>query len=326
MALPRRRTAKADLRRLGNELGSEPGLHIQHEEVVMIRRARLLPVGILVAVAVALSLGAMAQGSPSLFEDAFTRPDGGVDNGWTTWWGTMSPADSDIQIINNELVTKGSYGNAGGVFRPLPVTYPLTFSFDFRTTITADQSQCSSTGRNESAWVIAFNFARADGPVYPQVSDASQLMFAYNNPLNYVARLHRSPENTRVEERGTPVQARPTPGEVRAWPPMHVDGLVRADGSATLELYFNDQQTPDPVVYEFDSIPGGMQAPPGSYLALGNGSCNTGAQIFDNLIVRTARPGPPSSKAECKHGGWELFTPPYRNQGQCIFAVNQARK
>lgn len=269
------------------------------------------------------AVSSSAQDLP--FTDNFDRSDGPVSNGWTSWWSTVSPADLDIQIRDGELITKGSYGNAGGVFRPLLVTYPAKVSFDFRTTLTPADSQCSATGRNESAWVMSLNFQASGGPVYPQLSNATQLFFAYNNPLHYVSRIYRASAGHLVEDYGIPVEEKPIPGEVSANPGMHVDGLIRTDGSASIGLYFRDGQSPDPVVYEFPAVPGGLPSAPGINFAVGNGSCNTGEQIFDNLVIETERTGPPRSKEECKGGGWELFLPPYANQGQCIKASRTGR-
>jgi hypothetical protein len=33
--------------------------------------------------------------------------------------------------------------------------------------------------------------------------------------------------------------------------------------------------------------------------------------------------GPPTSKDQCKHGGWQTFNnPSFKNQGQCVAYVN----
>ena len=33
--------------------------------------------------------------------------------------------------------------------------------------------------------------------------------------------------------------------------------------------------------------------------------------------------GPPTSKDQCKHGGWKTFNnPSFKNQGQCVAYVN----
>jgi hypothetical protein len=50
---------------------------------------------------------------------------------------------------------------------------------------------------------------------------------------------------------------------------------------------------------------------------LSNITFNGVAQVPAPLPV-----GPPTSKAQCKHGGWKTFTnPPFKNQGQCVSFV-----
>ena len=44
-----------------------------------------------------------------------------------------------------------------------------------------------------------------------------------------------------------------------------------------------------------------------------------------NLATAVGGPPPPTSKAECKHGGWKNF-PQFKNQGQCVRFVNSHDK
>ena len=37
-------------------------------------------------------------------------------------------------------------------------------------------------------------------------------------------------------------------------------------------------------------------------------------------------PPPPTSKAQCKHGGWKNFGNTFKNQGQCVRVVNHQKK
>jgi len=90
------------------------------------------------------------------FVDDFNRPDGFVGYGWLTWLGGLFNS-SAISISGNELSTQGSPNQAGGVYRALPVTFPLAFSFDFHTSNPSD-----------GGWDITFN----NGSVLPPTSGA----------------------------------------------------------------------------------------------------------------------------------------------------------
>ncbi len=91
----------------------------------------------------------------TIFMDDFNRPDGPVGNGWSTWHGDVNNS-TDIVIQNGQLKTLGANAREGGVYRTLAVTFPITFSFQFRTDKPAD-----------GGWDIRFNAAN--------VSSASQL-------------------------------------------------------------------------------------------------------------------------------------------------------
>jgi hypothetical protein len=41
-----------------------------------------------------------------------------------------------------------------------------------------------------------------------------------------------------------------------------------------------------------------------------------------NLATGVGGPPPPTSKAQCKHGGWRNFGSTFKNQGQCVRFVN----
>jgi hypothetical protein len=49
-----------------------------------------------------------------------------------------------------------------------------------------------------------------------------------------------------------------------------------------------------------------------------------GTVVIDNFSVNGVTVGAPSqpmTKDDCKNGGWMLFQPPFKNQGQCVSAV-----
>src|ERR1019366_1535786 len=100
-------------------------------------RRRLTTVMLAASVMISVFLCGVAEGQS--FSDDFNRPDGNVDNGWT-------PYGNGASIVGGRLQTIGGAGTGGGVFRTLPVTLPVTFSFDFTTAQPAD-----------GGWFIAFN-------------------------------------------------------------------------------------------------------------------------------------------------------------------------
>ena len=52
---------------------------------------------------------------------------------------------------------------------------------------------------------------------------------------------------------------------------------------------------------------------------LGNGFLVDGVSLASSVLV-----GPPTSKDQCKNGGWQTFNnPTFRNQGDCVSYVNQ---
>ncbi len=44
---------------------------------------------------------------------------------------------------------------------------------------------------------------------------------------------------------------------------------------------------------------------------------------YSTVVVHDAQPPAPTSKAQCKDGGWQQFG--FKNQGQCIAFVNRAK-
>ena len=45
--------------------------------------------------------------------------------------------------------------------------------------------------------------------------------------------------------------------------------------------------------------------------------------ITVNGVTQVPLVGPPTSKDQCKHGGWQTFNnPSFKNQGQCVSYVN----
>ena len=63
----------------------------------------------------------MAQ---TILAENFNRPDGTVGNGWSSWWGTIFQ-HPNISLVNGELRTYGFNGFAGGIFRSVPISFPV---------------------------------------------------------------------------------------------------------------------------------------------------------------------------------------------------------
>src|SRR5215831_10024233 len=106
---------------------------------VWIWRRRMLISRILVlALTIAWSSTSPME-AQSIFDDDFSRPDGSIANGWTVW------GNLNTTLAGGEVRTFGSPGVAGGIGRTLPVSFPIHFSFDFRTLNTnADPTQAAS--------------------------------------------------------------------------------------------------------------------------------------------------------------------------------------
>jgi hypothetical protein len=219
-----------------------------------------------------------------VFSDDFNRADGPVGNGWTTWWDSQLGNTSEIYISNGELITHGYPNQAGGVSRPLPITFPVSFSFDFHSPLTAADNQCNRTGIPEAGWLIYFN---VESPAIP-------------NPFLYARQVgieqYAGTRNIiRSYFTGSGLVSDPAPGlpePIVGWQdfsnsPAHITGVINADLSATVTVQYADMST---VTVSFGPAVGAVVVPPGSQLVFGNSSCNTGPQIFDNLSI--ARPLP----------------------------------
>ena len=217
-----------------------------------------------------------SAGKCRTFADNFNRSDGEVGNGWSSWWGPQFD-DPNIGIMNGELVTHGYPNFAGGVFRTLPVTFPLQFSFDFRTTVGANQ--CSPSIYNEGGWLIAFNADLVSTP--PPWSAPKQIMFSQYAGSRNILRTYRTTSGDVTDS--APGLPEPVPGQrdYRASPAAHIEGVINQDLSTTISIHYNDGQIPDPVVFSFGPATENVASPPGSIFILSNSSCNSSEHIFD---------------------------------------------
>lgn len=196
------------------------------------------------------ALHGFVTATPLHFSDDFNRPDGSVGNGWSTWGNGASIAAGELQ----------TFGASGGVFRTLPVTFPVFFAFDFRTAAVGSGS-----------WLIEFNdpngqqTGTAEFELYGQ--DGGQVAYYYHTSGGQVG-FYGTVVNGQLQTYGST--------------PAHVSGTVQADLSSFVTIIYADGthatvSTPAPV--------NALIAPQGQILAIGNGSAAFGPHFFDNLVV-----------------------------------------
>ena len=216
-----------------------------------------------------------------IFTDDFDRSDGVPSNGWSTWFGPQL-GSGEIQLLGNQLRTAGYPNFGGGVYRSLPINFPVAFSFDFTTTI---PSLLSDPGHGDG-WRIAFN---SDNPTNPIVGgiDASswpaQLVFEHYAGDKNLLRAIRGP--TGATSDSAPGLPQPVAGQRNfvVGDPIFVEGVVNADLSATIVVHYNDGNTPQATTFSFG--PGITSTVFGSNLQFGNSTQNYGPYFSDNLGV-----------------------------------------
>jgi hypothetical protein len=137
---------------------------------------RNLLTGIAVVATLLLTSTVNAQ---TVLSDNFNRPDGVVGNGWSSWWSNQLE-HPNTSLVNGELRTYGSNSYAGGIFQPLPIKFPIVFSFDFRTLNEA--SECNpGLPFNDGGWLIVFNGAASPTlPPFPPNTPAQ--IFSTSTP------------------------------------------------------------------------------------------------------------------------------------------------
>jgi hypothetical protein len=230
-------------------------------------------------------LTSTAKAQTILSED-FNRPDGPVGNGWSTWWDSQFE-HSNINLVDGELLTHGYPNQAGGVFRSMPVTFPITFSFNFRSPLTVNDNQCTpQTLYNEAGWLIVFNAKTASSlPPYPPNTPAQIMFYQYAGSRN-IGRAYLTQNGMVFDSAPNSPEPIANQRDYRITPASHIGGTINNDLSATITIRYNDGQTPDPIIISFGPAAEAVSTPPGTIFVLGNSSCNTGSQMFDNLLVK----------------------------------------
>ncbi len=201
-----------------------------------------------------LALILLMPASADSFSDNFNRPDGAVGNDWAVW-------GNGADIRSGELETFGLFDRAGGVDRSLLVTFPVTFSFDFR------------TDSPSSGWQFGFNAANAD-----QASTSELAFYQFGGSQNVCTEWQTSA--------GRDAECRPVAPGQRDYGPnvlANISGLINSDLSSELTITYNDGASPAAVTIDIPTPSGILTAPPGTVFVIGNSSANFGPHFFDNL-------------------------------------------
>lgn len=198
----------------------------------------------------------------------FNRPDGPVGNGWTTFHAGANNSP-DITLENGQLKTFGANAQGGGIYRTLSVTFPLTFSFQFRTQFPAD-----------GGWWIRFNSDTSFQGNVPPLKD--QLDFYQIRGSGTVQRDYLTDFNSIASMSvGDPNQRNYRPDILAT-----ISGTINADFSSILSITYDDGVTPDTVSLFFPKVSDAAAAPPGTTFILMNSDATAGPHFFDNLLVR----------------------------------------
>ena len=214
------------------------------------------------------------------FCDDFNRADGLVDNGWSTWWGPTLDAPQ-TGLLGGQLRTLGYIGQAGGIYQTAPITFPASFSFDFRTEAT--RFLCGSSSFNDGGWILGFNLPPSSVPANYGGFGPAQLYLVHYSGQRNVTRGYWDGSHMVFEQVfDGPVGAL---RDYQAGTFARIDGNINADLSTTVVIHYNDGQTPDPVSVTLPPLPGAANVPLGNQFELSNANCTSGPHFFDNLAI-----------------------------------------
>jgi hypothetical protein len=205
--------------------------------------------------------------------DNFNRADGQPGNGWSTWGNCAT-------ISANQLRTCGQPNVAGGIARTLAATFPLMFSFDFRT-----------EAPDDGGWMIVFNAATPGSTPDVQFSLGQ---YSGSRPLFYVYRTSTGHEFISV----------PLPAGAQNYQSAgsaHISGIVNADFSSTVIITYANGSTVEAFTPALPS--NAILTPAGAILTLGNSNATFGPHYFDNFVLLTLGPAvaAPGAAVDC-HG------------------------
>ncbi len=206
--------------------------------------------------------------TPNTFNDDFSRPDGVPGNGWS-WWYCNTIGGSNISIVSGQLQTFGCPNLAGGIFRTLPLVFPVTFSFDFRTFNSGD-----------GGWLAAVNNApmtTISGT--PGFSNAQMMFFQYAGTRN-LSRGYNTASGMVYES----AALQPGQRNFQSSQTAQISGTINVDLSSTITVRYHDGLIPDSTTVTFGPV-AGLPPPLGSLFILGNSNASNGPHLFDNLVI-----------------------------------------
>jgi hypothetical protein len=222
--------------------------------------ARVMTKGGWVVLGIYFSLALLVPVSEAQFvvTDNFNRADGVPRLAWSTW-------GNGAQISSDQLETFGKIDVAGGVARILRVSFPLSFSFDFRTDAPTD-----------GGWIIGFN---AGAPAVVIASDTSEIELRQNNGSTAICVVFQTSSGPSLQCGNT------VSGQRDFTSQAHISGTVKSDFSSAITITYNDGLSPATVTLTTPAPVGAIRKPMGSILFFGNANMSNGPHFFDNFSV-----------------------------------------
>lgn len=221
----------------------------------------------------ALLMAAIGVHAQVLFADDFNRPDGPVGNGWSTWHGTTSDS-ADTVIQSGQLRTLGAADLEGGIYRTLPITLPVTFSFQFRTDVPTD-----------GGWDLKLNAAPVTSASQLD-PDLAQIRFLhYRGSVDIAEYYANRSGGSGNANANAPAQRDFGPSGLAT-----ITGQVNADLSSVITIAYNDGLLPSTAVYSFAAPTDAAVQPTGTLFILSDSNASAGPHFFDNLVIRSTAP------------------------------------
>jgi hypothetical protein len=190
--------------------------------------------------------------------DNFNRAEEAPGLGWSRY-------GNGAEINSNQLETFGEIDTGGGIQRNLDVTFPLNFSFDFRTDAPSD-----------GGWLIAANAANTD--ITEATFTGEVMLYQFNGARALCVQFQTN--NGVSQECGSTVS-----GQRYFTAQALISGTLNADFSATVKIKYNDGQLPATVTLRVAAPRGALQTPMGNIFYFGNSNETYGPHFFDNFAL-----------------------------------------